>query len=478
MATMDLPGRYVTYLGKRIGARGAGSDGEAAAASYVLRVMRDNDIEVDTEPFSTWKSDLHGLLIVNTLAIAAFMLYRVSYPTGLAFAVLAFFLFQVETYGWAVVSKLLPRSDASNVVGRIRPAGSVKRRVVLMANYDTARSSPLGAGVLPRMFRLLYVIAFTCIVAIMLDGIAGVGAALTKVSPEAIDTLWIYTMPFTLYLLAFTSLIAFGETRGRYSAGANDNASGLAVMLSIAGRLAESPLDSTEVWTVATARGCAGGRGAVAFIHRHGHVIRDSYIISIDHCGSGPVKIATREGTMFGFRCSWKLRRVAGDAARRVRDLEPAKARNRVKKGDGMAAIVRGYRAITVGGFKGGAFRGWKSRNDTTDTLDRKSLDLTCRLVLEMLDTMDAEAANKRRRRIDADDTEQEDAREAGRTARDDDDGLDGETGHEDGDQANGEDERLARSGSRRVGRKTPGPRPGRERGSRGHRPASDPSPD
>lgn len=396
---MDLPSKHVLYLAKRIGARGAGSDGEAAAASYVLRTFGDLDLEVDMETFSSWKSDLHGLLIIYGLVIVAFAVFRLSYTACVVAMVLLFFIFQMETYTWAVVSRLLPHSSASNVVGRVRASDSAKRKVLLVANYDSARSSPLGRPGVARLFRLLYIISFACIIAIMLLGFFGLGASLTKISQNTINKVWLYTSPFAAYLVVMCIIIMLGEARGRFTAGANDNASGIGVLLSVMASLAENPLENTEVWGLASGRGTAGARGMIAFLHRHRHVMRDASIINLDHCGIGDTLIATREGAMFGFRCSWRMRRIAQDAARSSSGVELGKGRCRVKKSDGMAAMVRGFRAITICGLKGGTYPGWRNTDDTLDTLDRGSLDRAVKLVGLMLDIVDSGPSRKGSRR-------------------------------------------------------------------------------
>jgi hypothetical protein len=393
---MDLPSKHVLYFSKRIGARGAGSDGEAAAASYVLRTFRDSDLEVDMETFSSWKSDMHGLVILCLLAIGAYLLFRLSYPIGLTIAILVFLVFQMETYTWAIVSRLLPHSSASNVIGRVRPASGVQHKVVIVANYDSAKSSPLGGRRTGRLYRLLYIIAFACIIAVMLVGIFGVGASLTKISAETVTLLWMFAAPFPAYLAILVLVILWGESRGRYTAGANDNASGVGAMLSVMASVAESPLERTEVWGVATGRGCAGARGMIAFLHRHRHTLRDAYIINLDHCGIGDTKIITREGVMFGFRCSWRLRRWAMDAARSAKGLDLGKGKCRVKKSDAMAALVRGYRSVTIGGLVGGTFTGWRNKDDTLDTIQRESLDRAVKLVGFLLEEIDGGPRRKK----------------------------------------------------------------------------------
>lgn len=387
---MDLPGKHVQHLSKRIGARGAGSDGEAAAASYILRTLSDSDIEVNMESFSCWKSDLTAIIILYLLAIASYVLFRYSYTLSLIISAAVFLLFLVETLSWAVVSKLLPRSNASNVMARVRPADKRLRRVVLTANYDSARSSPLGRPLLARAYRVLYLISFISITLIVVLGVAGLLASLTKVDSHTIYMLWLAVIPFPSYLLMFLLVMLTGEIRGDYTAGANDNASGLGVMLSVISSIADNPLEHTDLWAVATGRGSAGGRGMVALLHRHHRQLKDAFIINIDHVGLGKTRIVTREGVMLGFRCSWKLRRLARAAADKSRGLDVGKGKCRVKKSDAMVARARGYRSMTIGGLAGGTYPGWKNAEDTNDTIDRESLDHSVRLLHLLLDEIDA----------------------------------------------------------------------------------------
>ena len=387
---MDLPSKYVQHLSKRIGARGAGSDGEAAAASYILRTLSDSDIEVNMESFSCWKSDLTAIMLLYMLAIASYALFRYSYTLSLLISASVFLLFLVETLSWAVVSKLLPRSKASNVMARVRPTDNKLRRVVLAANYDTARSSPLGKPSLARAYRVLYLISFISITMIVVLSVVGLLASLTKVDSHTIYMLWLAVAPFPLYIFLFFLVILTGELRGHYTAGANDNASGLGVMLSVISSIADNPLEHTDVWAVATGRGSAGGRGMVALLRRHHRQLKGAFIINVDHVGLGKTKIITREGVMLGFRCSWKLRRLARAAADKSKGLDVGKGKCRVKKSDAMVARARGYRSMTIGGLTGGTYRGWKNANDTHDFIDRESLDDSVRLLHLLLDEIDA----------------------------------------------------------------------------------------
>jgi hypothetical protein len=244
---MDLPSKHVMYLSRRIGARGAENDGESAAASYVVQQFEKFDVSVDIETFYSCKSEVTAIIILYVLAVIAYLVFRLSHTLSILIALLVFFAFQMETYSWGVISRLLRHSNASNIVGTVRPKGEVGKVVILAANYDSSRSSPLGRPGLARAYRALYIISFISITMILLLAIVGQGASLMKVSRYFMFMMWIIFAPFPIYLLIMALLMTSGEARGFYTAGANDNASGVGVMLSIMAAIAANPLEHTTV---------------------------------------------------------------------------------------------------------------------------------------------------------------------------------------------------------------------------------------
>ena len=245
---MEQPGRHVLYLAKKIGPRTAGSDGEAAAASYVLRAMDQAGIEVDMETFSSWKSELSGLAVACALGILSYLLFQWNRPSCLVVAVLAFVAFQMETWTWAVTSRLQPRSRSSNVLGRVHPTDDPLKRVVIVANYDTCRTSPFGNRRVVRLWRLFYIVTFICMLMMAVLGFIGILANLARISRSTLNIVWYAFMPFAVLVLLFTLLIMWGEVFGPRSAGASDNAAGVSVMLAVLSGIAAKPLQQTEVW--------------------------------------------------------------------------------------------------------------------------------------------------------------------------------------------------------------------------------------
>jgi hypothetical protein len=160
-------------------------------------------------------------------------------------------------------------------------------------------------------------------------------------------------------------------------------------MLSVLSSIAVNPLEQTEVWGVATARGCAGGRGMVSLLRRHPKQIKDAFIINLDHVGADQTMIIKREGVMLGFRSSGLLRKLARNAAGKSKDLKIGTGNCRVKKSDAMVALARGYKAVTIGGLQGGTYQGWKDETDRFNKIDRKSMDRAVRLVQLLLEEID-----------------------------------------------------------------------------------------
>jgi hypothetical protein len=303
----------------------------------------------------------------------------------------------METYSWGVLSRFLPKSNASNVIGKVPASRRASQTVVLTANYDSARSSPLGRRRLARAYRVINIIAFICITIIGLVAIFGQGASLVKISDESIFLVWAFSMPFPAYLLVLMVLMLRGESRGMDTAGANDNASGVGVMLSLLDSLAANPLENTEVWGVATGRGAAGGRGMVALLKRHKRVLKNASIINLDHLGRGDTSIISVEGALIGFHASRRLTRLALATADRSPELKISKGKCRVKRSDAMVATVRGYRALTIGGARGGTFEGWRDDDDVYDKIKRASLDRAVKFVGLLLDEIDGRAGRKKR---------------------------------------------------------------------------------
>jgi Zn-dependent M28 family amino/carboxypeptidase len=74
---------------------------------------------------------------------------------------------------------------------------------------------------------------------------------------------------------------------GRYSPGANDNASSVGTILALAERLRGQPLQNTETWLAFTGCEESGCDGMLSLIKEHGHTLREALFIDFEMVGIG-----------------------------------------------------------------------------------------------------------------------------------------------------------------------------------------------
>jgi len=136
---------------------------------------------------------------------------------------------------------LLPKSPSQNVIAKSIPStyapGEMPKRVVLLANYDSALTSPLSGESTATMYRLLQTIANGAVVAMPLLTLSLVLNIRLLLSA----TTWIFYFLLVICLPGIILLAnrLLARILNQYSPGANNNASGIAAMLTTMNRLNE-----------------------------------------------------------------------------------------------------------------------------------------------------------------------------------------------------------------------------------------------
>jgi Zn-dependent M28 family amino/carboxypeptidase len=89
--------------------------------------------------------------------------------------------------------------------------------------------------------------------------------------------------------MALHSWVGSGVTAdlGRYSPGANDNASAVGTLLALAERLKDQPLQNTALWLAFTGCEESGCDGMKTLIREHGNMLRDAIFIDVEMVGIG-----------------------------------------------------------------------------------------------------------------------------------------------------------------------------------------------
>ncbi len=180
------------------------------------------------------------------------------------------------------------------------------------------------------------------------------------------------------------------EVYGKNVYGANDNASGVGVVLSLAERFSREPLKKTELWIVATGCEEAGFVGMRAFLQQHGSELRDAMVLNFDNVGIGRLRYITGEGMIRIYPSDPELLLLSSEVVRENPDLKLVPHEYRTLPTDGYAALVKGYRAMSVMAFdEEGVIPNWHWETDLVENLDEANLDQAERFALLLVRKID-----------------------------------------------------------------------------------------
>lgn len=279
-------------LAEQIGPRGSCTEGEELALDYVADRLAQMGYEPMAHTFESVRSAWMPLVLSSALGLLSAGLF-IALPSRAADAVALVLVLAVL---WSTVRELghrssalrwfLPRSPSRNVIAVAPPAGEVRRRVLITSHVDTHRT-PLvhsSTGWISVFRRMIPVgVGALALLAVLMgmDLIRGPGSEsdmafrLLALAPVAV--------------LIPINLLALQAETTEFSHGANDNASGVSVLLSVAERLAERPLAQTEVWLAATGCQEVGNYGVTALLRDLAEPLGDAVLLVVDKVGcTGP----------------------------------------------------------------------------------------------------------------------------------------------------------------------------------------------
>ncbi|MCL2655232.1 MAG: hypothetical protein FWD65_06000 [Coriobacteriia bacterium] len=269
---MGMTRQYLEQLSESIGPRPVASDTERDGAEWVRTQFADYGLNTTVQDFDTIRSLSGAYLLYALMSLACVALMRVTRPWPVLSWLLWVIILGVAVLAWldfsgrGSLSKAFPKGPSQNVIGRYVPLarpGEAPTKIVLVAHYDTDRSSPLTSEGLAAVGRLITKLAhgvimllpvFALVMTLPLVGpLKKRLGFLTAHHPWNWYALLILCIPVLLML--FDLLIA--RVTRRYSPGANNNASGVAAMLSVCEDLAET-LNPTSVTTTSDSAGKFG----------------------------------------------------------------------------------------------------------------------------------------------------------------------------------------------------------------------------
>lgn len=234
---------HVAYLSQEIGPRPAGTEEEQRAALYISEqfsaeaglttAMEDFQCNPDSSLPRTLCSGVAVLVTLVATIVGALVVPAIV--VSLICAALA----AAEVFDKPVLSRLLNRGVSQNVVARYLPAksptrASRRRKVIVVANYDSGKVRRDLNGAMPAVLPILYWVELAMLVVMPLllairMVLAPDGSVLVVFNVLLAVAMVVAVLPVASFLL---------EKFANYNEGANCNAAGVAVLLEVASRVA------------------------------------------------------------------------------------------------------------------------------------------------------------------------------------------------------------------------------------------------
>ncbi len=379
----------VIALADRIGPRGTGTPGEAAAGEYVAQRLSELGLTVERQTFRAVASQNAFPMAVSLTALLAVIIYPLGGPltrwlaAGLA-AGAAFMFWRAIVHSDSPLGFFLPHVQSSNVLTRLESRPQPDRRVVILAHLDTNRCRLAWQSSAVRSLEPLTWLTSGMLV--LLAGFYLAGAVLGG-PPWA----WWGSLLPAAYTLGIVVTL-WRDERKPFTRGAHDNASSVAVALEIATRLREEPLARTAVWLAFTGAEETDHAGVKALLRQHGMELREAAFIGLEGVGSGDIVYLTREGLCLPYFPDPGLAALAGRVAVRRPDLGVGAAQMTIE--DEVRTLRnRGLRALCIAGRDPatGTLPHWHRPDDTAETVSPEAMQRAADFVMAVLRELDRE---------------------------------------------------------------------------------------
>jgi Peptidase family M28 len=384
----------------------AGTDAERRAANSMAARLRDGGRRAEIEPIYVHPQAPLVWALHAFLASAASVM-SVELPIA-GFALLLFattsFYFNLNT-SRHFLRLLFFRRASQNVVSRgENPDASHK--LIIAAHLDAARTGTIfgrgfaaltkrASGFLPFPHtRLLFWSA-----AILLPML---GARMAGVDSDGLAILQIIP---TLILL-MSSFLLVDWRLSEVVPGANDNASGVAVALSLARLLEKEPVRNLDTWVVLTGGGECGMEGMRSFTRTHKDELDPfkTIVLVIDSVGKGDVRWVVSEGLTISFEMDARVSQLCEAIAEADRAEGNSYRAAPLRHGlatDALAARVGGLRASAITSLESGAITpaNHHTPQDVVGAIDPKALDRAESFSLDLIHALDRDLARTRERK-------------------------------------------------------------------------------
>lgn len=370
---------HIDVLASKIGARPSGSSAERQALDYVSGLLSSWGYEVQREAVAfapTPRLNLPYLLGAVALGIAGWV--SRGFP-WFALTLPFFFMILPQWSRWWVQNRK-PSRAGENLLARPEGQQPEPPALLFCAHIDTASAVPLHHPWLLRLYSrtldILQRFAWMIFALALLQAWGwqvAEGLRYTVATLGSLGGLWLIGL----------QLIQAPAEEAAYSPGANDNASGVAVLLVLAEELAKQALSQQAIaflFTTAEENGLFGGRD---FVKAHPEWANTTAVVCVDMVGKGEVLYyVAKEGVFNPLYTDRELQQAFLLANPSLQPLW-----HTLRSGDYAPFCQAGFRAISLeSGGKSLTDWSYHTIYDTLDKVDPEMLKQVIRTLLAFLE--------------------------------------------------------------------------------------------
>jgi hypothetical protein len=361
----------IRVLAETIGPRGSTQEGERQGHEYCRETLSGLGLEARWETFRSAKSVFHPFLIVSVIMLLAFVLYPLAgRASAAAAALIALATFISALFELSLrdnpLRRMVPKGNSQNVFTVIPPSGENRQDLVLISHVDSQYTPLIFCSLrwlaVYRIFATSALISFGGMVLIYLVGIF---------------TQWSWIWPASGIAAVFAVLLlalCVQAVSTPFTHGANDNATAVGLLLTLAEHFRQMPLKNTRLWLVCTGSEEALHDGAIDFFRRHKRELLQPKALVFESLGCAGPSWSVGEGIVLPILPAPRLVSLAEKVAEAHPDLEGYPSRMSGGVTEMSDAIRAGVPAMTLTGLtRKNVLPYW---HQTADTVDKINLEV------------------------------------------------------------------------------------------------------
>jgi hypothetical protein len=383
---------HIRALAVDIGPRGPTREGERQGARYAKAQFEKIGLHPAFETFSSARSIFHPHLLGSGLMLLAFILFPLSgRVTASLAAILSIFVLVCELLELSFQNnpfrKIVPKGESQNVYAVIPPAGEHKRDLVLVGHLDSQRTPIIfSTQKWVKVYDRFTMVTFACFI---MQTIVYSLAIFFQTSWA-----WYASIPAAVCAILLATMCIQADATP-FTAGANDNASAVGMVLALAEQFSSQPLQYTRVFTVCT--GCEEVQhyGMIDFYKRHLPELKHPTALVFEMLGCDSPAWLTKEGIIVPFKADQRLVQMAESLAAEHPEWGAHPAVTSGGNTEMADALRCKIPAITITGItRDGVLPYWHQMEDTFDKMNPTVMEKTWNMTRAMINRLDNEPVN------------------------------------------------------------------------------------